>query len=123
MLGIGDAETTLARMMRRKTETMSGVFVIFSILVYGGLRDLTEGEELSLTFSFFRRWLMKMQLALVLGGWLSGKWDRVERRERKCSTSPKLLERITASMPSSSPGGTAKHMQGPEEHLGGCLGP
>ena len=57
MPGIGDAERTLARIMRRKTETIRGVVVNFSILVYGILRDLTEGEELSLTFFLFRRWL------------------------------------------------------------------
>ena len=61
--GIGDAERTSARSIRRKTETISGVVANFSILVYGGLRDMTEGEELSvklsLTCFLLWRWLMK----------------------------------------------------------------
>lgn len=44
MLGIGDAERSLARIMRRKTETIRGGVVKFNILVYGSSRDSTEGE-------------------------------------------------------------------------------
>ena len=88
--------------------------------------------NLSLTCFLLRRWMMKMQILIELSGWLSGKggWSWEMRDEQLyikwCKTTyPKLLQRLTASVPSLSPGLssglTVKRAHRPGEYLRGCL--